>query len=197
MIRALVGGTFDPVHRGHVAIVERLLADGLAGWVHVVPAARSPHKGIAAALPAERLALVRLAFGGHARVTVEELEVARGGVSYTADTLAALVATHPDDPWRLVIGSDNLPELATWRDPVRLLDLATLLIVGRAGWDGSLPPLLAARPVVVLADFAHPASATAVRRDLAAGRVPRDLLPAAVADHILAAGLYGVRKAAT
>jgi nicotinate-nucleotide adenylyltransferase len=195
VIRALVGGSFDPVHRGHVAIVERLLADALADHVHVVPAARSPHKDAAAAPAAERLAMVRLAMAGRLRVTVEELEIERGGPSYTVDTLAVLAARHGDDLWRLVIGSDNLPELDTWRDPARLLDLAALLVVARSGWDGALPAVVGGREVIVVRDFDHPASATAVRRELAAGRVPRGLLPDAVADHILAAGLYGVRKA--
>lgn len=197
MIRALLGGSFDPVHRGHVAIVERILADGLADHVHVVPAARSPHKDDATATAAVRLALVRLALAGHARVTVEDLEVVRGGPSYTVVTLAELAARHGDDPWRLIVGSDNLRELATWREPARLLALADLVVVARAGWDGTLPPVVGDRPVITVRDFDHPAAATAVRRELAAGRVPRDLLPDAVADHILAAGLYGLRKATT
>lgn len=195
MIRALLGGTFDPVHRGHVAIVERILADSLAGCVHVVPAARSPHKEPADAPATARLAMVRLALAGRRGVVVEDLEVVRGGVSFTIETLTALAARHPGDPWRLIVGSDNLPELDTWRDPGRLLAWADLLVVARAGWDGGLPPLVAGHEVTVVRDFDHPASATAVRRELAAGRVPRELLPDAVADHILAAGLYGVRKA--
>lgn len=195
MIRALLGGTFDPVHRGHVAIVDRLLADGLADCVHVVPAARSPHKDDATAPPVARLAMVRLAMAGRPNVAVEDMEIARGGVSFTVETLTELAARHADDSWRLVVGSDHLRELDTWREPARLLTMVELLVVARAGWDGGLPPVVAGHAVVVLRDFEHPDSATAVRRALAAGRDPRDLLPAAVADHILAAGLYGVRKA--
>jgi len=195
VIRALLGGSFDPVHCGHVAIVDRLLADGLADHVHVVPAARSPHKDAAVAPAAARLAMVRLAMAGRRQVTVEDLEVVRGGASFTLDTLTALMARHAGDAWRLVIGSDNLPDLTAWREPAHLLTLAELLVVARQGWDGALPPIAGRRAVVVVDDFAHPASATAVRRELAAGRLPRELLPEAVADHILAAGLYGVRKA--
>lgn len=212
MIRALFGGSFDPVHRGHVAIVERILADGLAAVVHVVPAACSPHKGAPHAPAAERLAMVRLAFAEMPGALVEDLEVARGGVSYTVDTLVAL-ATRPrrdherhvrepvgpgtsdpeaSDHWRLVIGSDNLRELGSWRQPTRLLALATLLVVARSGWDGALPALVAGRQVEVLRDFDHPASATAVRHELAAGRVPDAWLSPAVAAHIRTRGLYGV-----
>jgi nicotinate-nucleotide adenylyltransferase len=195
VIRALLGGTFDPVHRGHVAMVDRILADGLADCVHVVPAARSPHKDDATAPAAARLAMVRLAMAGRPDVVVEDLEIARGGVSYTVDTLTELAAGHKDDLWRLVVGSDILSKLDTWREPARLLAMTELLVVPRGGWDGELPPVVGRCSVVVLRAFDHPDSATAVRRELAAGRDPGELLPDAVADYVRAAGLYGVRKA--
>jgi nicotinate-nucleotide adenylyltransferase len=191
VIRALLGGSFDPIHAGHVAIVDRLLADALAAHVHVLPAARSPLKDRTTAPAAERLTMARLALGGRSHVTVDDREVRRGGASYTVVTLAELRAEHPADEWRLVLGSDSIADWDRWRQPERLLALATLLVVARGDWDGTLPPPLAAHAVIVR-DFAHPASATEVRRRLAAGDLPRELLPAAVAEHILAARLYGL-----
>ena len=190
MIRALYGGSFDPVHAGHVALVRTLLERGLADLVHVVPARQSPFKpGAAGASAAERLHLVELAFSGLAAVVVDARELGRDEPSYTVTTLAEMVAEHPGDTWRLVIGADTVADFHRWHEPARLLDLARPLVVARG--PVTLAPPLTGR-ADVLADFAHPASATAIREDLAAGILPGpDRLPAAVAAAIIAAGLYG------
>ncbi|MFO7652263.1 MAG: nicotinate (nicotinamide) nucleotide adenylyltransferase [Candidatus Krumholzibacteriia bacterium] len=203
MIRALFGGSFDPIHAGHLALVRRLLEDGLADGVVVVPAGRHPLRPEAAAPGADRAAMARLAFAGWPRVRVDDREVARardGEPTYTVDTLAELQAEEPQARWRLVVGADNLPDLPRWRDLPRLLELATLVVVAREGWDGVLPPQVTAAadaagsesaPVVLsVGDFRHPASATEIRRRLAAGDPPGPHLPAAVAAYIGERGLY-------
>jgi len=190
MIRALFGGSFDPIHAGHVAVVDLLCERGLADVVHVVPARQSPFKAGEGGAPArERLQLVELAFAGHARVVVEVYEIDRPGPAYTIETLTALAVAHPEARWRLVIGADNVADFSRWRDPERLLALAEPVVVARG--PIALAPPLAGRALVV-SDFAHPASATRVRAELAAGRLPGpDLLPPAVAAAIAARGLYG------
>jgi len=190
MIRALYGGSFDPIHAGHVALVETLLERGLAGCVHLVPARQSPLKSQApGAGSSDRWHLVKLAVATVAGVVLDDRELCRRGPSYTVDTLAELVAEHPDDTWRLVIGADAAVDFARWHEPARLLDLAQPLVVARG--EVALSPPLVGR-VLILDDFAHPASATAIRRDLAAGNIPGpELLPPAVAEAIVAAGLYG------
>lgn len=190
MIRALYGGSFDPVHAGHVALVRTLLDRGLADQVHVVPAGQSPLKAEAPRATApQRRRLLELALSGIAGVRIDLRELERAGRSYTVTTLAALAAEHPEDRWRLVMGADAAADFARWREPERLLSLAEPLVVARGGAE--LPPPLAGR-AELLVDFDHPASASAIRRDLAAGVLPGpQLLPAPVAAVIMAEGLYG------
>jgi len=190
MIRALYGGSFDPIHAGHVALMTMLRDRDLADVVHVVPAWRSPHKARRrpGAPPAARLDLVRRACGPLPGVVVDPREIDRGGTSYTVDTLCGLVAEHPADRWRLVIGADAATDFARWREPERLLALAEVVVIARGAV--SLPPLLLGRALVV-GDFAHPASGTEIRAQLAAGVLPGpDRLPPAVATLILEHGLY-------
>jgi len=92
MIRAVLGGSFDPVHDGHVALATHLLHRGLADRLVVVPARISPHKNRVHAGADQRLAMVRLAFAHEPRVTVDDFEVNRPGPSFTVDTLRHLVA---------------------------------------------------------------------------------------------------------
>ena len=187
----MFGGSFDPIHAGHVAVVEYLLARGLAGIVHVVPAWRSPFKKRRCrASPRVRLLLVELAFAGRDEVAVEDLEIKRRKTSYTVDTLAELVVRHPDDRWRLIIGADHAASFASWRRPERLLEMAEPVIFARG--NRAVCGMLASRSLVV-DDFDHPANATAIRRELSRGRVPGpELLPPAVAARIQADGLYGL-----
>lgn len=190
MIRALYGGSFDPVHAGHLAVIDTLLTRGLAAMVHVVPAGRSPLKATPPrASGPDRLDLVSLALGGRERVVLDAREVRDGGVQHTVDSLGALSREHPEDRWRLVIGADHVPQFARWRDPERLLEMAEVVVVARG--PVTLEPPLTRRTLVV-EDFAHPAEATDLRRRLAAGERPGpELLPPRVADLIAARGLYG------
>lgn len=190
MIRALFGGSFDPVHAGHVAIVDLLLDRGLADVVHVVPAGQSPFKNPEeSAAAAHRLTMLERAMAGRAAVVIDARELSRDGPSYTVDTLSGLRADYPDVAWRLVIGADQAREFARWRQATRLLTMAEVVVIARG-------PVVLAEPLVdralVVADFDHPAAATDLRQELAAGRRPgAELLPAAVTDHIVANRLYG------
>lgn len=194
MIRALFGGSFDPVHNGHVAVVDHLLRAGLAGHVHVVPARLSPHKDADRAGPAARLELAALAFLDRPQVSVDDRETRRPGPSYTVDTLRELAAEHPDDPWRLVIGADNLPGLGTWHEAAELLRLAVVLVLPRGDARPHLPAGAAPERFIVVEDFDEPVSSTGIRAMLAAGRLPVDALPVAVARRIRARGLYGIGR---
>lgn len=193
MIRAVFGGTFDPVHAGHAAIVEAIRAAGFADLLHVVPARRSPLKEESSAPPEHRLAMVELAFAARDDVVVEPLEVRRGAPSFTIDTLRTLAARHPADEWRLVVGADQLEIFDRWRDPEEILRSAGLIVLARRTGDprriGERLGIPADR-CFVLGEFDEPVSATEIRAMLARGEDPGAKLAPAVREYIRSHELY-------
>ncbi len=194
MLRAVLGGSFDPVHLGHLAIVEHMLDKGLADVLTVVPAWRSPHKFENSANPADRLEMVRLAFDDLDSVQVDDREIIRGRVSFTVETLEELALEFPADRLRLIIGGDNLAGFSGWRSPERIQELADIVVYPR---DGIIPtPLaiqrggLAPGRVIPVTDFDHPVSSTTVRAMLGWGILPEEQLPVGVAEYIAARQLY-------
>ena len=199
----LLGGAFNPPHQAHLRLA-RLALDHLdLDELRVVPTALSPHKPtLDDPGPEARLALLARAFEGFdARLRLEPLELARGGTSYTVDTLEALAAREPDTAWILVMGSDQLPGLPAWRRPERVFALASAAVALRPGspfevpagahlravpaWSGG-PGELVALPATEL-DLAS----SAIRADLH-GRPDRDPagLPTQVLATIRAENLY-------
>jgi nicotinate-nucleotide adenylyltransferase len=189
MIRALYGGSFDPVHAGHVAVVERILSDRVADRVHVVPAFRSPLKDEPCRASGDhRWRMLELALGDRPGVVLDDRELRAGVAVATVETLTALVAAHPQDRWRLIVGADHAPQFSRWREPERLLDLAEVVVLARG--EVVLEPPLAGRSRVI-GDFAESAESTAIRRRLARGERPSPTeLPAAVTGYIVSHGLY-------
>jgi nicotinate (nicotinamide) nucleotide adenylyltransferase len=192
------GGTFDPIHHGHLAIAEEARESLGLERVLFVPAAASPFKtDRQVADPAHRLAMVEAAIEGNPAFTCSRLELDRPGPSYTVDTLAALgtEATGPDALW-FILSSEALAGLPRWRDPGRILDLARLAVVPRAGHDPLGPDWVReAFPgredrFAFLSGPLLPISGSVVRRRSAAGRSVRYLVPDAVARYIKMYGLY-------
>jgi nicotinate-nucleotide adenylyltransferase len=194
MIRAVLGGTFDPVHRGHVAMARHLVEQRLAARVIVVPAWLSPHKEANTAPAADRLAMVELAFAGTAAVDIDRREIDRGRVCYTIDTLRELRDEYPGDLLRLVIGADNLAAFSAWKHPKRIQQIAEIVIYPRDGLTPSASAIadsaLDPARVIAVTDFDHPVSSTALRAMLREGQVPHRLLPGGVADYITSRRLY-------
>jgi nicotinate-nucleotide adenylyltransferase len=132
----IIGGSFDPVHTGHLIIaqdaVERL---GLAEVIFI-PAAIPPHKQhLRQADAKHRLNMLRLAVGADVRFSVSDIEVQRGGLSYTIDTVRELKALHPDAELILLVGSDTLVDLHNWYEPEELLSLCEVVTFLRPGED--------------------------------------------------------------
>lgn len=130
----IYGGTFDPIHYGHLLLAECCREQCQLDQVWFMPAEVPPHKQ-AQPLTAgrQRVEMLQLAIGGHEAFAVSRLELERGGVSFTVDTLAQL---HQEDPTRelfLLLGADSLLDLPNWREPERICSLATLVVVGRPG----------------------------------------------------------------
>lgn len=186
----IYGGTFDPVHMGHLLMaeeaVERLRLDRLV----FLPAARPAHKRdrrITSA--AHRVAMLKLAIRGNPRFAVSSFEASRDGVTYTVQSLEWFAKREAADLFFLM-GQDSLEEFDTWRDPDRILALARLAVVPRG--DGERPGLAAAvrRRVVFLKPPRIGIAASEIRRRLARRRTVRYWLPDSVLAYIRRHGLY-------
>lgn len=130
------GGSFDPVHIGHLIVAECCREQAGLERVLFLPASVPPHKQERSLAPGPlRLEMLELALAGHDGFVVCEEEITRGGVSYTVDTLEALLMRRPDDEHLLLLGVDALASLPTWRLPQRILQIVRLLVVERSGVD--------------------------------------------------------------
>lgn len=144
----ILGGAFNPPHQGHLRLAELALNQLELDDVRFIPTARSPHKVVAEDSPSDqaRLALLQAALAGFCGACrIETLELERGGASYTVDTLEALSQREPDTCWILLLGSDQLAGLSAWRRMDRVLELASLAISPRPGYDPALPAAFAER----------------------------------------------------
>lgn len=183
----VMGGTFDPIHTGHLRAAENARSSLDLDHVLFVPAGRSPLKGGPAASAFDRHAMVALAVADHPAFRICDLELRREGPSYTVDTLEELRRQHPDADLLLIVGSDAFSEMGRWKDVARLRTLARVAVVRRPGHAGDEQlPEAAAR----VAGTGLPVAAREVRALLAAGQSVRYLVPPAVADYITKQGLY-------
>lgn len=192
----IFGGTFDPIHLAHLAVAEAARDDlGLAS-VTFIPAGEPPHKaGRRVTAPHHRLAMVTAAIADHPGFRVSRIEIDRAGPSFTVDTLATLVASGVG-PLALIMSMDSYLDLPTWHEPGRVLDLATLVVLPRDGFQAPGPEFLAALTpdaatrTVFLSGPHLRLSASELRRRAAVGRSLRYLVPDAVAAYIGDHGLY-------
>ena len=191
----VLGGTFDPVHLGHLAAAEqaRDLLGADEAWL--VPSGRPPHRAPALASAGDRLAMLRVAVAGRERLRVLDTELRRPGPSYTVDTLDELEAEHPDAELWFALGTDAAREIATWHRREELLRRARFLLLNRGG-GGEVDAAGAARlgfdpgrTRIVHID-SPPISATEVRRRAAEGRGTEGLVPGPVFRLIAERGLY-------
>jgi nicotinate-nucleotide adenylyltransferase len=196
------GGSFDPPHVGHLLMAsdafELLALDRLL----FVPAATQPLKvGAAAASPSDRFTMVRLLCGGDPRFEVDPVEIDRSGLSYTVDTLAALATRHAGAELFFLVGADVLATFADWREPDRVLELARLVVLRRAGTTPDVtvdalaarlapPASRGGREPIVLAVRRVDVSSTEVRARVRAGQPIGGFVPEAVAGYVRARGLY-------
>jgi nicotinate-nucleotide adenylyltransferase len=213
---AVLGGSFNPIHYGHLLLADDVLEQLALDRVLFVPAGTPPHKPATLLAPAaDRFEMVRLAIADHARFAVSDIELRRTGPSYTVDTLAAL--RRGGDELYYVVGSETFLDLLSWREPKRLAGLARLVVIPRAGsvFDtetaaaqkvlheigveggfvhagGGVPP---ARGVLVVHATSLPLSASDLRRRVREGRSVAYRLPPVVIDYIHGHGLYRAEPA--
>jgi nicotinate-nucleotide adenylyltransferase len=197
----IFGGTFDPVHLGHLIMAEQCREQAELDQVWFVPAARPPHKLDRPLTRFEqRVEMIALAIAGQPSFRINELEMHRAGPSYTADTLEELRRVHPASESWLVLGSDTIVDLPTWRDPARVLASAGLIVSGRPGH--AVPPAEDVRKMLRLPEDSPlrylaidspliDISSRDLRHRVGQGRSIRYLVPRAVECYINEKKLYG------
>ncbi len=192
----IYGGTFDPVHYGHLLLAEQCREQLALDAVWFMPAATPPHKrDVAITAANHRMAMLELATAGHPGFHVSPHELERGGASYTVDTLSELREADPSRELVLLIGADSLAELPTWREPDRILELATVAAVNRGREAANLEAVTALLPaaaerVVLVQMPGVDLSATDLRGRAGAGRSIRFMTPRPVEEYIRQHGVY-------
>jgi nicotinate-nucleotide adenylyltransferase len=197
----VLGGTFDPIHLGHLGVARAARAAHSLSQVLLIPAGTPPHKR-GDLTPAEhRLAMVRLAAASEPGLEASAMEIERGGVSYTVDTLSELAREAPGAEVFFIIGEDTVAELPSWKDSPRLFELARIVAVNRPGprvaFDRArfpaVPPEVLARCEKDRVQMKPMDIASRdIRRMIAAGEPFERLVPPGVGEYIRKHRLYGI-----
>jgi nicotinate-nucleotide adenylyltransferase len=185
----LFGGTFDPIHLGHLILAEQCREACRLDRVWFVVAGEPPHKPAGRTSVTHRLEMVRIATAGHPPFVVSEIEATRPGPHYSVDTLEAVRRDHPDDDLFFLIGADSLADLPVWREPERIARLATIVVVNRPGIAEVTPASLpdfgdGAHRLVAVNIPAVGIASSDLRRRLAEGRTIRYMVPRGVEAYI-------------
>ena len=193
----VMGGTFDPIHYGHLVAAQEAAAALHLPRVLFIPAWQPPHKiDEPSASPEHRLCMVRLAVEANPLFEVSQIEIDRPGRSYTVDTLRGLAGTFSGAELHFIVGMDSLTELPRWHDPAGILELARIVALYRPGWETVdlaelervLPTARGRVTVVPMPEL--DISATELRERVRANRPIRYLVPDAVASYIEKHRLY-------
>ena len=185
----LYGGSFDPVHLGHLLVAYAALEELALDRLVFIPAAQSPFKpGTQPAPAAIRTRMLRLALAGETRFDVDELELRRGGVSFTVDTVREFANRHPGAQLFWLIGADHVPTLPKWREAEALTALVEFVVIPRPGEaEATLPSPYRLHQ---LRGWPLRVSSSDIRQRVATGKPVRQLVPAHVAEVIAAEKLY-------
>ncbi|MEM1175110.1 MAG: nicotinate-nucleotide adenylyltransferase [Pseudomonadota bacterium] len=215
MTMGIFGGTFDPIHYGHLRTAFEMLQALSLDELRFIPCGDPPHRGQTFAPAAARLDMVQSAIREQAGFVLDDREISREGPSYTVDTLSSLRAEYPDASLSLIIGMDAFLGLPKWHRWEEILDLAHLVVAHRPGWKapdmGVLGTLLEDRGthrgddlrrdlcgrIHIHAVTQLEISSTDIRDLIAGGRDPRFLMPDAVRESIARSGCYGEVKKET
>ncbi len=187
--KGILGGTFNPPHIAHLIVAQEVREAMDLDAVILIPTSVHAFKGAPSAAPRHRAAMTELAVAGDPGLAVDRIEIQRGGVSYTVETLRALREREPETNWTLILGGDNLEELAQWREADTLPELASVVVTTRAGL--AAPERLPFEGRCTLIDVPSlEVSSTAIRGRVARGRSIRYWVPPAVEAYIREHDLY-------
>ncbi len=189
------GGTFDPIHVGHLAAARSAIECARLDRVVFMPTGRPPHRPPAAAAPEHRLEMTRLATAGDDRFAVSEIELLRPGASFTSDTLRELSALFPGAGLFLILGWDAARQFSTWHEPEKVRELATTVVVARPGTGSPQPAELEAAGLdggraILCLESTPDVSASGIRSDVKNGVPLGGRVPSAVERYIAAHHLY-------
>ena len=194
----IFGGTFDPVHQGHMVIAEQVMGELALDRVVFVPGGIPPHKEASSvrATAEDRYAMVEAAVEANERFSADRVEVDAGRPMHSVETVGILKARSPEHEWFFVTGADEVSNLLSWKDPDRLLEEVVMVAATRPGYDLSKLDHLEAG----LRNFDRifpvectrvDISATGIRRRMLQGKSIRYLVPEKVWEIIIKSGLYG------
>lgn len=204
----VLGGTFDPVHNGHLRLAMELADELGLAQVRLIPNGRPPHRDQPSATPGQRAKWIRVATADEPLLALDDRELLREGNSYTVDTLASLREDFPDHPLCLIMGRDVFAKLPSWDRWQSLFEHAHIVLIERPGLHAELAPEAAAllsergtddvatlheRPTGAIYSYAPPPlaiSASRIRALLANGASPRYLLPEVILEDIMDTDIY-------
>jgi nicotinate-nucleotide adenylyltransferase len=199
----IFGGTFDPVHQGHMIIAEQVAETLGLSRVIFVPGGVPPHKPASSlkASPEDRFGMVEAAIKDNDRFLVDRVEIEAGRPMYSVETVPLLKERHKEDEWFFISGADEVSNLLSWKEPDRLLEEAAMVAATRPGYDiSNLNHLAEALEnfdrIVPIECTRVDISATSIRRSLVEGKSIRYLVPDGVYKIIHDRGLYGAQKKA-
>ncbi|MBN2369198.1 MAG: nicotinate (nicotinamide) nucleotide adenylyltransferase [Vicinamibacteria bacterium] len=185
----VMGGSFDPIHLGHLRAAEMAREALEISRVLFVPVGRPPHRSLPLGSDLDRFAMVCLAIQGHERFQASDVELVRAGPSYTIETVSILSRRHSDATLILIVGSDAFAEVRAWKDFDHLVSLCRVAVVSRP--DSEMEEVApTASWFLPVPGEGLPISSTMVRTSLKEGRSIRYLVPDPVAAHIEKRGLY-------
>lgn len=190
----ILGGTFDPVHNGHLVLAEHARDQLALDLVLFIPAGEPWRKANREITPAQRrLAMLKLAIAGNEAFGISDIELRRAGPTYTADTLEALAAERLDDEFYFIVGTDALADLPNWHEPERIVQHAILAVAQRG--DQRIDTAIAALPILAarIERFNMPAvpiSSTDIRARIAENKSISGLVPPSIERYIIEHGLY-------
>lgn len=191
----IMGGAFDPIHLGHLLAAEAAREQHGLDEVWFMPSHIPPHKHQAGVSGEQRLAMVKAAIQSHPHFRPLDIELRRGGVSYTVDTIKELRGEYPDLELYFIIGADMVNYLPKWEGIEELTDMITFIGLQRPGSFlelDTLPPFI--QEAVLLADMPLvDISSSLIRKRISGGHSVRYMVPETVYDYIVRSGLYGIQ----
>lgn len=187
--KGILGGTFNPPHLAHLIVAQEVRIAMELDEIVLIPTHVHALKGPASAAPRHRATMTELAVAGDRDLSVDRIEIQRGGTSYTVETLRALRDREPGTDWTLILGRDNLEELPQWRESDALAELAQVVVTTRAGIEAPARLPFGGRCTLVAVP-AIDVSSTVIRSRIASGLSIRYWVPPAVEAYIGEHDLY-------